>query len=73
MLYQSNLIKYEKRFKLENINAYTIRRGYAKNLLNKGASIALISKELGHSDLAVTTQYLDIDTQEVATTLRNFL
>ncbi|MCT6809320.1 MAG: site-specific integrase, partial [Staphylococcus epidermidis] len=46
---------------------------YAKNLHDKGASIALISKALGHSDLAVTTQYLDFDIEEVATNLRDFL
>ena len=67
------LNKYSKRFGLDNINAHAIRRAYAKNLLSKGASIALISKALGHSDLAVTTQYLDIDVEEVATNLRNFL
>lgn len=67
------LNKYAKRYDLRNINAHAIRRGYAKNLLNKGANIALISKALGHSDLAVTTQYLDIDVEEVATNLRDFL
>ncbi|ANU21638.1 integrase [Planococcus plakortidis] len=67
------LNKYSKRFNLKNINAHAIRRGYAKNLLEKGASVALISKALGHSDLAVTTQYLDLDVEEVATDLRNYL
>lgn len=67
------LHKYAKRYDLENINPHSIRRGYAKNLLNKGANIALISKALGHSDLAVTTQYLDLDVDEVATSLRDFL
>ncbi|WP_239456748.1 tyrosine-type recombinase/integrase [Exiguobacterium sp. N4-1P] len=33
------LCKYAKRFELENINAHTIRRGYAKSLLEKGVSI----------------------------------
>lgn len=67
------LTKYSKQYDLENINAHAIRRAYAKNLLNKGASVALISKALGHSDLAVTTQYLDLDIEEVATNLRDFL
>lgn len=67
------LNKYSKRYNLKNINAHAIRRGYAKNLLEKGASVALISKALGHSDLAVTTQYLDLDVEEVATDLRNYL
>ncbi len=59
------LTKYAKRFGLENINAHAIRRSYAKNLHDKGASIALISKALGHSDLAVTTQYLDLDLENI--------
>lgn len=67
------LNKYSKRFNLPNVNAHAIRRGYAKNLLEKGASVALISKALGHSDLSVTTQYLDLDVEEVATNLRNYL
>ena len=67
------LTKYSKRFGLENINAHAIRRAYAKNLHDKGASIAIISKALGHSDLAVTTQYLDLDVEEVARDLREYL
>ncbi|WP_368044764.1 tyrosine-type recombinase/integrase [Lysinibacillus sphaericus] len=67
------LTKYSKKYGLENINAHAIRRAYAKNLLNKGASVALISKALGHSDLAVTTQYLDLDVEEVATTQRDYI
>ncbi|WP_217581544.1 site-specific integrase [Lysinibacillus sp. GbtcB16] len=67
------LNKYSKRFGLENINAHAIRRAYAKRLHDKGASIAIISKALGHSDLAVTTQYLDLDVEEVAKDLREFL
>ncbi len=67
------LNKYSKRFGLENINAHAIRRACAKNLHDKGASVALISKALGHSDIAVTTQYLDLDVEEVAKDLREYL
>ncbi|WP_342510909.1 site-specific integrase [Sporosarcina sp. FSL K6-1522] len=67
------LTKYAKRFGLENINAHALRRAYAKNLHDNGASVALISKALGHSDLAVTTQYLDLDVEEVAKDLREYL
>lgn len=70
------LTKYSKKFGIENINAHAIRRAYAKNLLNKGASIALISKALGHSNLEVTTKYLDLDdldVEEVAKDLREYL
>lgn len=65
--------KYSKRFGLENINTHAIRRAYAKSLLEKGSSITIISKALGHSDLAVTTQYLDLDVEEVASDLRDYL
>lgn len=47
------LNKYLKRFRMEYINVHAIRRGYAKKLPNAGASIAIISKALGHSDLGV--------------------
>lgn len=58
---------------MEDINAHAIRRGYAKKLLDTGANIVLISKALGHSDLGVTTQYLDLDTEDVATSLSDYL
>lgn len=67
------LNKYSKRFGLENINAHAIRRAFAKNLLDKGASVPLISKALGHSDLAVTTQYLDLNIEEVSNSLKQYL
>lgn len=67
------LHKYSQRYELENINAHAIRRAYAKNLYERGANVALISKALGHSDLAVTTQYLDLEVDEVAENLRDYL
>lgn len=67
------LSKHSKDYGLKNINPHALRRGFAKNLLGKGANIALISKALGHSDLAVTTRYLHLDKEEVAESLRNFL
>ncbi len=38
----------------------------------RGVNLALISKALEHSSLAVTTQYLDIDVEEVIDNLREF-
>ncbi len=67
------LNKYAKRYNLSNINAHAIRRAYAKSLYDKGANIALISKALGHSNLAVTTQYLDLEIDEVAENLREYM
>lgn len=67
------LNKYANHYGLQNVNPHAIRRGYAKNLLEKGCNIALISKALGHSDLSVTTQYLDLEVGEVASNLREFL
>jgi integrase/recombinase XerD len=65
--------KYGKDFGLKNINPHALRRGFAKNLLGKGANIALISKALGHSDIAVTTRYLHLAKEEVAESLRSYL
>lgn len=67
------LSKYAKDYGLKNINPHALRRGFAKNLLKKGANIALISKALGHSDIAVTTRYLHLEKEEVAESLRSFL
>lgn len=67
------LSKYAKNLGLKNINAHAIRRAYAKNLLNKGANVAIISKALGHSSLAVTTEYLHLDLGEVSDKLRDYL
>jgi site-specific recombinase XerD len=70
---QKRLNKYAKQYGLKNINPHALRRGFAKSLLNKGANIAQISKALGHSNLAVTTQYLHLDKEEVAENLRKYL
>lgn len=67
------LCVYSKRYGLQNINPHGLRRGFAQNLLNNGASVPLISKALGHSDLAVTTKYLYLNKEEVADKLRNFV
>ncbi|MFD2213745.1 tyrosine-type recombinase/integrase [Metabacillus endolithicus] len=70
---QKRLNKYAKEYGLKNINPHALRRGFAKNLLEKGANIAEISKALGHSNLAVTSQYLHLDKEEIAENLRKFL
>lgn len=70
---QKRLNKYSKEFGLRNINPHALRRGFAKSLLNKGANIAEISKAVGHSNLAVTTQYLHLDKEEVGENLRKYL
>jgi site-specific recombinase XerD len=67
------LCKYSQEYGLRNINPHALRRGFAKNLLKKGADIALISKALGHADLAVTTRYLHLDREEVVENLRKYL
>lgn len=69
---QKRLNKYARVYGLRNINPHALRRGFAKSLLNKGANIAEISKALG-SNLAVTTQYLHLDKEEVAESLRKYL
>lgn len=70
---QKRLYKYANQYGLKHINPHALRRGFAKSLLNKGARLPYISKALGHSNLAVTTQYLHIGKEEVAENLRKFL
>lgn len=64
---------YSRRFDLPNINAHALRRGFATNLLKRGANLTLISKALGHQDLTSTAKYLDITKEEVAENLRDYL
>ncbi|MDQ0174464.1 tyrosine-type recombinase/integrase [Bacillus chungangensis] len=70
---QKRLNKYAKQYGLKNINPHALRRGFAKSLLEKGAKITDISRALGHSNLAVTSQYLHLDKEEVAENLRKYL
>ena len=70
---QVRLSYYAKKYKLKNINAHGLRRGFAQNLLKKGASVPLISAALSHSDLAVTTKYLYLSKEEVAESLKEYL
>lgn len=67
------LNKYKREFGLKNMAPHALRRGFAKRLYDQGAHIAVISKALGHSDLAVTTRYLHLETEEVADALRKHL
>lgn len=64
---------YSAKFGISNIRPHDLRRGFAKNLYNKGASVALISRALGHSNISVTTSYLHLDKEEVANDLRKLL
>lgn len=70
---QKRIAKYASVAQVENINPHALRRGFATNLMNSGASVALISKALGHSSLEVTTQYLYLSREEVALNLRQYL
>ncbi|MEC1157573.1 tyrosine-type recombinase/integrase [Cytobacillus horneckiae] len=67
------LKSYSEKFGISNIRPHDLRRGFAKNLYNKGASVALISRALGHSNISVTTSYLHLDKEEVARDLRKHL
>ncbi|WP_233548054.1 site-specific integrase [Rummeliibacillus sp. POC4] len=70
---QKQLNNYSRKYGIKNISPHALRRGFATNLLRKGANINLISKALGHSDLGVTTQYLSINIEETAQELRDYL
>ncbi|MBC1290468.1 tyrosine-type recombinase/integrase [Listeria booriae] len=70
---QRRLRTYSQKYNIDNINPHALRRGFAKQLLERGADLALISKALGHSNLAVTTQYLHFESQEIVDKLRGYL
>lgn len=70
---QRRLRTYSQKHNIDNINPHALRRGFAKQLLERGADLALISKALGHSNLAVTTQYLHFESQEIVDKLRGYL
>jgi len=67
------LNKYKREFGLKNMALHALRLGFAKWLYDQGAHIAVISKVLGHSDIAVTMRYLHLETEEVAEVLRKHL
>ncbi|QKS71964.1 site-specific integrase [Paenalkalicoccus suaedae] len=64
---------YCREYKIKSITPHGLRRGFAMSLLEKGANINVISRALGHSDLGVTSTYLQLDKRDVATALRGFL
>lgn len=72
-LIAKNLWKYSKRYELKNINAHSIRRLYAQNLIKRGANINLVSHALGHDSLHTTSRYLYLDEETVAENLRDYL
>ncbi|MCW1929247.1 tyrosine-type recombinase/integrase [Bhargavaea beijingensis] len=64
---------YRKQFGIKTLSAHSLRRAFATRLLQGGENIAVISRALGHSDLSVTSRYLDLSAQEVAEALRKHL
>lgn len=70
---QKRLNTFSNKYGIKNINPHSLRRAYAKNLYNRGANVALISKALDHKSLEVTTRYLDITQEELVSSLREFL
>ncbi|MGE7999870.1 tyrosine-type recombinase/integrase [Lysinibacillus sp. NPDC093190] len=72
-LIAKNLWKYSRLYGLKNINAHSIRRLYAQNLIKRGANINLVSHALGHDSLHTTSRYLYLDEETVAESLRDYL
>lgn len=66
--------KYRREFGLENVSPHALRRAFANNLYRRSNNnISLVSKALGHSNLAVTTRYLHLDAEDVAEGVRKYL
>lgn len=69
-IFIKRICKYRKLWGIKNINAHSIRRGFAKNLLDNDVPLVYISKALNHKSLDTTTKYLYIDEQDVINDLR---
>lgn len=67
---QKRLHMYSKQYGLKNLHPHAIRRAYAKDLYDKGATLPIISKALGHQDYKVTAKYLNISSEELVKSLR---
>jgi len=50
--------------KIPKITTYSARHSFATVLMNKGVSVAFISKALGHSNISITENYLDSFTND---------
>lgn len=62
-----NLKKIAKKLGItEEISTYFARHSFATNLMNNEVPLAFISKQLGHTDLKTTQNYLDSFTTEKA-------
>ena len=58
------LKKITTKLNIENATTYYARHSYANILMNSGAPLAYISKQLGHADIKTTQTYLDQFTSE---------
>ena len=57
-----------------NLTTYVARHSFASVLKKSGGNIALISEELGHSDLTTTQIYLDsFDNEQIDNAMKNLL
>lgn len=60
----------------KDVNTYAARHSFATIAMQKGASVAMISKSLGHSNIAITESYLgsfeDKAVRDLAEKLSNF-
>lgn len=70
---QKRIKIYSNMYGFENLSSHGLRRGFAVNLLKQDAPLPLISKALHHSDLAVTSVYLNLDEETVAKDLKKYL
>lgn len=67
---QKRLHGYSVKYGLKNLNPHAIRRAYARSLYDRGATLPVISKALGHQDFKVTAKYLNINNEELIDSLR---
>ena len=49
---------------VDGASSHSMRRTHANNLRRSGADLKIIQEQLGHSSLAITERYFDVDPLE---------
>jgi integrase/recombinase XerD len=56
-----------KEAKIEGASSHSGRRGFITNLANKGVHVRILQELAGHSSIAVTQKYIDVNQDKLRT------
>ena len=58
-----------KEAKIEGASSHSGRRGFITNLANKGVHVRILQELCGHSSIAVTQKYIDVNQDKLRTAI----